>query len=297
MNIEHLESFVTLANVLNYTKAAEALFIAQPTLTRHIKNLEEHISCKLFDRSTHQVMLTEEGESFLKDATKMLLTYRRSMQNLKDFRKAEKPNLRVGYLRGGTQHIISDLFRAFYQAQCDVDITFYDGNHHEILDALKSGSHDICFSMATTLANDKDISLIPLKPLRTMLVVREDHPLANRKRVSFPDFRDEPYICVEKRITKAWFDFITSYFIGHGAMPRFSGDCTSVTSLLLMVDVGMGITILTDGGKNVIPPSLRMIPIEDIGSPYNTIGYLETNTNPALTIFLSWFQENRGEFT
>lgn len=291
MDIGHLESFVTLANVLNYTKAADALFITQPTLTRHIISVEKEMGCKLFERSTHQVKLTGEGEAFLRSATKIVLAYKDSQRSLQNLHQGKKQALSIGYHRGGTQYEIAGLFREFRKQHHDVELQFHDGNHDELLEMLQSGYHDLCFSMATTLAGESGITMIPLSTLHTVLVVREDHALAGRKRVSFEDFRDEPYICVEKRITKAWFDFVLSYYIAHGTLPRFCGECESVTTLLLMVEVGMGITILTDGCKNVMPSCLRAIPIDDIASLNSIAGYMDTNTNPALATFLEWLRE------
>ncbi|MDL2294807.1 LysR family transcriptional regulator [Ruminococcaceae bacterium OttesenSCG-928-D13] len=297
MDIAHLESFVTLANVLSYTKAAEVLFITQPTLTRHIISLEKEVGCKLFDRSTHQVTLTDEGKAFLRSASKIVLTYRDATHSLQNTHQSKRQVLHVGYHRGGTQHEIAGLFRDFLAQHDDFQIQFHDGNHDDLLDLLKSGSHDLCFSMATTLAGEDSIAITPLRTLQTVLVVREDHALAERKSVTFEDFCNEPYLCVEKRITKAWFDFIVSYYIGHGTLPRFSGECTSVTTLLLMVDVGMGITILTEGCKNVMPPSLRAIPIDDIASPKSIVGHLETNTNPALDVFMKWLHAHLKHYS
>lgn len=299
MNIVHLKSFVTLANVLNYTKAADALYITQSALTRHIKNMETELECKLFERNTHQVSLTPEGENFLLYATKIVLTYRNATRSLKDFSQNIRQTLNVGYHRGGSQHSLAQMFRDFLKQHqgAGIDIVFHDGNHDDLLSSLKSGHHDLCFSMATTLAGEREISLIPLETLQTVLIVRYDHPLANRKRVSFDDFRKEPYVCVEKRITKSWYDFIVNYYVSHGSSPRFAGECSSVTTLLLMVEIGNGITILTDGCKHIMPDTLRAIPIDEIASPKSIAGYMETNANPALAVFVQWLKANREKYS
>ena len=66
MTTERLEEFVMLANILNYSKTAEKLFISQPVLSRHIAELEASFSTKLFTRTRHGVSLTEEGQYLLK---------------------------------------------------------------------------------------------------------------------------------------------------------------------------------------------------------------------------------------
>src|SRR2546430_15502284 len=72
MELRHLRYFVAVAENLNFTKAAEKLHLAQPSLTRQIHNLEEEIGVRLLNRSKSQVALTEEGRAFLVDARRGL---------------------------------------------------------------------------------------------------------------------------------------------------------------------------------------------------------------------------------
>jgi DNA-binding transcriptional LysR family regulator len=76
MELRHLRYFVAVAEALSFTKAAENLHLAQPSLTRQIKDLEAEIGVRLFDRSGKRISLTQEGESFLQDARRLLAEMR-----------------------------------------------------------------------------------------------------------------------------------------------------------------------------------------------------------------------------
>jgi DNA-binding transcriptional LysR family regulator len=73
MELRHLRYFVAVADALSFTKAAENLHLAQPSLTRQIQDLEEEIGVRLFDRTGKGISLTEEGQSFLLDARRLLV--------------------------------------------------------------------------------------------------------------------------------------------------------------------------------------------------------------------------------
>ena len=82
MDITILREFTTLARILNYSKAAEALFIAQPTLSKHISLLEKEVGVKLFLRSTQKVELTQAGRIMLESGEKILLEFNSMKRNL-----------------------------------------------------------------------------------------------------------------------------------------------------------------------------------------------------------------------
>src|SRR2546425_887235 len=80
MELRHLRYFVAVAEELNFTRAAEKLHLAQPSLTRQIHNLEEELGVRLLNRAKNQVSLTEEGRSFLIDARRLVAQSLESVQ-------------------------------------------------------------------------------------------------------------------------------------------------------------------------------------------------------------------------
>ena len=87
MNIDQLECFISLANTLNYMKTSETLGLTQPAVTKQIQALENELECKLFNRTTRSVTLTNVGAAFLSDANIMIDTYNHSMDRIKRFQR------------------------------------------------------------------------------------------------------------------------------------------------------------------------------------------------------------------
>ena len=89
MELRHLRYFVAVAEILNFTKAAGKLHLAQPSLTRQIQNLEDEIGVRLLNRSKSQVALTEEGRSFLVDARRLLALAAESVESVQRLSRGE----------------------------------------------------------------------------------------------------------------------------------------------------------------------------------------------------------------
>lgn len=291
MDIEQLQSFLTLSQTLNYTKAAETLFITQPTLSRHIKRLEAELGCQLFNRNTKQVTLSDKGQAFLKHAANILLEYNRGLSHITDEPSQSAETLDFGFLRGGTENSLLAILQDFAAAYPAIQIKLHDGNHNDLLTALRNGTHDFTLTMGSTLAGDANLETLPQSTLTTVLIVPRYHPLAEKTSVSFHDFYDQPYLCVHKHITKAWYDYVISLYLSNGYFPLHSGTCDSVITLLMMVSLGKGVTILTDGCRDAMPDNLVAIPIQNVPSMSMVIGYARKNINPAVPLFIEWFKK------
>ncbi|MGM0215108.1 LysR substrate-binding domain-containing protein [Enterococcus sp. AZ109] len=291
MKIEYLQSFVTLSNTLNYTKAAESLYITQPTLSRHIQLLEAELGCTLVARNTRQVQLTEEGKVFLSYATNMIFDYNRATHQLKERNHELGYQLAISFLRGGTDAYLLPLLQAFTQAYPKVELQLQDGTHEELVTDLRAGKHDLCMTMATTLIGIEQIKMRSVSKLALVLVVPEGHPLAETTSVTFADFAKEPYLCVQKQQTKAWYDYVVSLFLSQGYYPRVNDSCSSVKTLLMQVALGKGISVLTEGCRSSTPDNIKLIPIQHVPAIQTVFGYREDNDNPSLKLFTSWLED------
>jgi len=96
MEFRHLRYFVAVADKLSFTRAAAALHVAQPSLTRQIQNLEEEIGVRLLDRSKKHVALTDEGRAFLVDAKRLLALATESIQSVQRLSRGETGQLNIG---------------------------------------------------------------------------------------------------------------------------------------------------------------------------------------------------------
>src|SRR5271170_3588637 len=98
MELRHLRYFVAVAEDLSFTKAAQKLRLAQPSLTRQVRNLENEIGVRLLDRSNNRVTLTAEGRRFLFDSKKLLAMCEESVAAVQRMNRGESSQLNIGYV-------------------------------------------------------------------------------------------------------------------------------------------------------------------------------------------------------
>src|SRR6186997_849223 len=98
MELRHLRYFVAVAEELSFTKAAKKLRLAQPSLTRQVRNLEDEIGVRLLDRSNNRVALTEEGRFFLFDSKKLLAMCAETVAAVQRMKHGENSHLNIGYV-------------------------------------------------------------------------------------------------------------------------------------------------------------------------------------------------------
>src|SRR5882724_7657462 len=126
MELRHLRYFVAVADELNFTKAAEKLRLAQPSLTRQIHNLEEEIGVRLLNRSKSHVSLTEEGRCFLMDAKRVLALATESVAAVQRLSRGETGQLNVGYLSNFNFELLPRILKAFREGFPHISLNLFD---------------------------------------------------------------------------------------------------------------------------------------------------------------------------
>jgi len=136
MELRHLRYFVAVAEALSFTKAAEKLRLAQPSLTRQVRNLENEIGVRLLDRTNNRVQLTEEGRRFLFDAKKLLALCAESVAAVQGINRGENSELNIGYVSNIHYGLLPATLGAFRKLYPRVALNLFDMTSAEQLHAL-----------------------------------------------------------------------------------------------------------------------------------------------------------------
>ncbi|MDO4291332.1 MAG: LysR family transcriptional regulator [Eggerthellaceae bacterium] len=189
MNLSQLHYFKKLAEVLHYTRAAQELFITQPTLSGAISSLESELEVPLFERSGRSVKLTSQGEIFYEHVCLALRALDDGVAAVRD-----REHSAVGSVNMGTTFTIQDdylpsLVNDYIKVSNNaVLMKTFQGFTNYLLDQLRKGSLDVAF--CGKRENEGDLVFYPVTSRELKLCVREDHPLARRESVSFSELRN-----------------------------------------------------------------------------------------------------------
>jgi LysR family transcriptional regulator, low CO2-responsive transcriptional regulator len=195
MNLKQLEVFLAEVETGSFSKASEATFITQSTVSQHIASLEAEFDLKLLDRSRRAVLPTESGKLLLTYARQIVSKAREIPLAIKRFRGLENTVIKIGASNIPGSYLIPTLLPLFTRRYPGVSLTVLQGDSHETLDLLKR--EEIEVGIIGTLFEDKNVAFHQLGPDKIVLVVKRNHRWAEGKPISLKELLTERFIIRE----------------------------------------------------------------------------------------------------
>ncbi|UFT99705.1 LysR family transcriptional regulator [Radiobacillus kanasensis] len=143
MELSWLRTFVTAAEKGNFRKTADLLYVSQPTVTVHIKQLEKHLGVALFERNYNRVVLSEEGRSFLQHARRILAVYRETMDDMNALSQGYYAKLRIAISPLIADTILPFVLKQYVTQHPEVEVTVNILDSVEIEEAVQKEEVDI----------------------------------------------------------------------------------------------------------------------------------------------------------
>ncbi len=284
MDINRLNEFIVLATHLNYSKAANELFLTQPALSRHIHDLEETLGAQLFVRDTHKVSLTPIGEMFFTEAQDIISRYDHAVEMVREAVKSSAEQINIGFLGAAVQPFLSMFLNEFEAAHPQIETHLESSHLDPLIRMLENDQIDICF---VTHVDDTVISGLHSETLLTdplMVVLHPSHPLASRESLSLKDLSDVPFI---------GFDDDNPYTNEiHSQLFKKASSSYNVVEKVPNIDTAM-FFVKMNMGAFIIPNHLRfmtsgltVLPLEDESCHIDlNLLWKKSNPNPTIPIF------------
>lgn len=187
MELRQLRYFSVLARELNFSRAAQKLFITQGTLSQQIRQLEDEIGSELFDRTSRSVRLTEAGESLQAYAQKTLDASHECMQVAQDLRKGIRGSLNIGVTHS-FKNLLRSTAKEFIRLYPDVNLTITYSTAPELHSMLVDRKIDFFLAFKPSAA-DPYVEYIDLFSSRFNLIMSRNHPLADKKSLTIDELR------------------------------------------------------------------------------------------------------------
>lgn len=237
MELRHLRYFATIANELNFTRAAEKLNTVQPSLSQQMKDLEREVGVKLIDRNNRHVELTEAGQAFLKEALLSLEHAERAIQVARHMAHSQKEQLNIGFVPVAEMKVFPYIMPNIRAQFPELKIQFHSMTDVEQFQALKRGDIDIAFTRYAQPCDLFDSIRVFDEPL-TLIVPKNSH-VADLPYVSLKHLNGQDFIMSDEKaspeLNKIVQDFFASSKINVNVVQHS-------TNILLNVNlVGMGV--------------------------------------------------------
>lgn len=176
MELRHMRYFLVLAEELNFTRAAERLLIAQPPLSRQIKDLEQELGAPLFVREHHALRLTEEGVRFRDYASRITALADQSAADIRNMQKGLQGTLYLAEVEGKGPRLMAGWIAGFSRLYPDVQYSIWNGNSDEVVNRVRKGLSDIAIIMEPH--DPGGIHSFPVYSEPWVAMFPADHPLA-----------------------------------------------------------------------------------------------------------------------
>jgi DNA-binding transcriptional LysR family regulator len=196
IDFRHLETFCRVADLKSFSKAADDLFLTQPTVSGHILSIEKSLSLRLFDRTSREVRLTKAGEVFLEYASKILSSRKDLLNALSEFSQGIRGELSLGASTIPGEYLLPKLMGDFKKEYPRFIISLKIADTKEIVQYVLQDSVE--FGIIGAKLNHPSLHYERYEEDEIIVVAPPDHPLTRKKRVKVEELLKEPWIIREE---------------------------------------------------------------------------------------------------
>lgn len=241
MDIQALEAFWQIAKTGSFNRAAERLFLTQPSVTARIQALEKELGQTLFERKPRGVRLTDAGRALLPHAERVLQDVKRARQAVLDLQTATGGTLMVGSALTTSAYLLPQILSRFKSSHPHVEVLVRTGRSHQVQQLVLDDTVQLGLVHAP-LPSHAEIVAAPLSDEPILLVVHPSHPLADREEVHLDELAAESFITTDR--ASGYWALVEQFFASSGFVPHVTMELDSIEAAKRMVLSGLGLTML-----------------------------------------------------
>lgn len=242
MELRHLRYFITVAEELNFSKAALKLYTAQPSLSQQIKDLEEDVGVKLLHRTKRKVELTEEGAVFLEQARLTLAQADKAVAMARQVSQAKQQMLRIGFVPVAEMKIFPYVLPNLRVQNPDLKIELLSLNNADQSKLLKKGDIDIAFTRQNLHSDEIESKFVLREPL--IFILPKDHPLAKYERIPVKALNGVDFIIPSIEQSQTLHNTILDFAKQHHVELNIVQKADNILFNINSIGMGLGCTIL-----------------------------------------------------
>jgi LysR family hydrogen peroxide-inducible transcriptional activator len=258
MEVHQLRYFCAVAESGNFTRAAEATRVSQPSLSQQIHKLEDELGAKLFDRLPRSVRLTQFGKAFLPKAQAILRQIGEARIEIREMASGESGEVVLGAIPTIAPYLLPPMLSSFARLHPSVSVSVVEEITPTLLERLHEGTIDLAL-LALPVTGDE---LIATELTRESLfaVLPERHACARRSTILLDELREEPFLLLKEG--HCFRDNALQACRQSRVNPNVVFESGQFATILAMVSAGMGVSVVPEMAVNKIP-GCRFVLIAD----------------------------------
>src|ERR1700758_5167250 len=261
MDFDQLETFLEVARLSSFSRAAERRFRTQPAISAQIRALEEEVGARLLDRSGGKVSLTAAGKIFQKFAEDTIESRRAMITAVAETKRVPRGEIIVGANEGPCLHILPEVFAEFKKRYPDVAVNIKRADYSKILESVIDNSVD--FGVVSLPVTDPRLTVVLIHRYELIIIAPPHHPMARMKSAAVAEVAKFPMVLPKAGHTR---DALENLFHEHRLKPRYAMelDSSELLKRFVAADVGIGFISRSNVQEDVKANVLATIPLADM---------------------------------
>ena len=268
IQLMQVEGFLEVARRGSVSRAAEALFITQPTLTARLKALERDLGTPLFLRTPHGMRLTDAGRAWVPYAERALRALVDGREALAQVMTASAGHLMIAAAPAVSTYVLPELLERFVAAHPRVEVSVRTGHSEDVVELVLRDEVQLGLGRAI---RHPDLELRPFHTEDLVLVCAPDHPFTKRRSVAMAEVAGQKVIMFD--LTSSYYEITQGAFLAAGIKLRGGMELDSIEAAKKMVERGLGVALLpgTAVAREVANGTLSAVKMTDAPPMQNTI--------------------------
>lgn len=261
IDLRHLRAFCAVAEELSFRRASDRIGVAQPALSRTIKQLEEEAGVTLFERTTRVTRLTEAGRAFLVRSQKLLESLGEAVDLARRVQSGVAGEMRVGFNDFAISGLLPETVRRFRATYPEVEVHLVDSPSPEMLSMVLDGALELAFH--TGPADHNDLGHIVVRKEQLVCVLPASHRLAGQDSVSVAELADDSFIMGRWETWRIFHRIIRDFCRRHGFQPRIIQEAEHSDGIIGLVAAEMGVTLYVDNDWLHVMKGITVKPLRE----------------------------------
>ncbi len=261
MDFDQLNTFVEVAKLGSFSRAAEKVLRSQPAVSAQIRQLEQEYGHRLFDRTAKSVRLTPAGEVILEYARQLLALRGNSLRAVAERNGVPVGTLSIGANEGTFLYVLPKVFAKYHKMFPKIRISVYRNFTHKVIEKVEDGALDL--GIVTLPVKSPSLTVIPLFKDRVLLMVGSGSPLFNKRSVTMEELAQQPLIIPKTGSTRK---LIEKNLRPYRENLNITMELTSLTMIKRFVAAGFGVSLIssTFARENVRRGDVKLLKIEGL---------------------------------
>lgn len=291
-SIEDLREFLVLAEHLNFSSAAESLFITQPALSRHIASLENELDVKLFNRTTKNVELTEPAKFFRTHIRTLVHDYDEILRRLNDYKESISSHLIISCPYNALQTYLGNIPELFGSSYPEIKLSYNVGIPETTMQYLLDGKADIAIVAQFQSASDNHLAQVEMFDEPIGVLMNCANPLALKQTISAEDLTKYPLLMVGKSAPPQSWNYMNSILNSYGVTLPSPILFDQIEGMIMALRQNEGVALL---GSHLINQTSDKIVFRPVSNPSMSrpvsLFYNPSNNNEAISIFIDFYKK------